>query len=123
MLIVPRAVHLVVDVRVNPYEVSKLQVGQAADIRLLSFDPRTTDLLTGDIASISPDLLQDPTSGASYFAVRVDVADGELGKLPKDAELVPGMPAEAFFRTGDRSVLSYLLGPLEERFIRTFREN
>lgn len=123
MLIVPRAVHLVVDLRVNPYEVSKLQVGQAADVRLLSFDPRTTDLLVGDVASISPDLLQDSKSGASYFSVRVDVADSELPKLPKDAELVPGMPAEAFFRTGDRSVLSYLLGPLEERFTRTFREN
>lgn len=123
MLIVPRAVHLVVDLRVNPTDVSKLHVGQAADIRLLSFDPRATPLLTGTVDAISPDLLQDRATGAQYFSVRVDVADAELSKLPEDATLSPGMPAEGFFQTGQRSVWSYLVGPLEERLQRTFREN
>jgi len=52
----------------------------------------------------------------------VDVADAELAKLPAEAQLAPGMPAEGFFQTGERSVWSYLIGPVEERFMRTFRE-
>jgi len=122
MLIVPRATHLVVDLRVKPAEVSRLHVGQEADIRLLSFDARTTPLLTGTVDAISPDLLQDAASGLEYFSVRVDVADMELGKLPVNAQLAPGMPAEGFFQTGARSVWSYLMGPVEERFRRAFRE-
>lgn len=122
MLIVPRAVHLVVDLRVSPTEVSRLHVGQAADIRLLSFDTRSTPLLVGTVDAIAPDLLRDPLTGMDYFSVRVDVADAELAKLPAEAQLAPGMPAEGFFQTGERSVWSYLMGPVEERFMRTFRE-
>lgn len=122
MLIVPRAVHLVVDLRVSPTEISRLHVGQPADIRLLSFDTRSTPLLEGIVDAVAPDLLRDPVTGMEYFSVRVDVADAELAKLPAEAQLVPGMPAEGFFQTGERSVWSYLMGPIEERFMRTFRE-
>jgi HlyD family secretion protein len=122
MLIVPRAVHLVVDLRVQPSDISRLHVGQEADIRLLSFDTRTTPLLFGTVDAIAPDLLRDQVSGMEYFSVRVDVPDEELAKLPEGAQLAPGMPAEGFFQTGDRSVWSYLMGPVEQRFMRTFRE-
>ena len=123
MLIVPRAVHLVVDLRVKPSDVSRLHVGQTADIRLLSFNARTTPLMTGFVDTISPDLLEDKATGVQYFAVRVDVADSEQAKLPAGSQLATGMPAEGFFQTGQRSVWSYLLGPLQERFLHTFREN
>ncbi|MHA6692450.1 HlyD family type I secretion periplasmic adaptor subunit [Devosia sp. A449] len=122
MLIVPRAVHLVVDLRVRPTDVSRLHVGQLADIRLLSFDTRSTPLLDGTVDAIAPDLLRDQVTGMEYFSVRVGVADEELAKLPAEAQLVPGMPAEGFFQTGERSVWSYLMAPIEERFVRTFRE-
>ncbi|WEJ34190.1 HlyD family type I secretion periplasmic adaptor subunit [Devosia sp. SD17-2] len=122
MLIVPRAVHLVVDLRVRPTDVTRLHVGQPADVRLLSFDTRSTPLLVGKVDAIAPDLLRDPVTGMDYFSVRVDVADEELINLPADAQLTPGMPAEGFFQTGARSVWSYLMGPIEERFLRTFRE-
>lgn len=121
MLIVPRAVHLVVDLRVTPADVSRLYVGQIADIRLLSFDTRDTQLLEGKVDAVAPDLLRDPVTGQEYFSVRVDVADAELGKLPDATALTPGMPAEGYFQTGERSVWSYLMGPVEERFLRTFR--
>ena len=42
----------------------------------------------------------------------------ELGDLP----LVPGMPAEVFIRTQDRTPLDYLIKPLQEQVARTFRE-
>ena len=36
--------------------------------------------------------------------------------------LMPGMPVEAFIRTGDRSALSYLVKPMSDYFTRAFRE-
>lgn len=121
MLIVPPAEHLVVDLRVTPADVSRIHAGQDADVRLLSFDMRETPLLSGKVEAVAPDLLQDPMTGTSYFSVRVGVEDDELAKLPEGVELTPGLPAEGYFQTGQRSVWSYLMGPVEERFLRTFR--
>jgi HlyD family secretion protein len=39
-----------------------------------------------------------------------------------DVKLTPGMPVEAFIQTGDRTMLSYLIKPLHEQLIRSFRE-
>jgi HlyD family secretion protein len=123
MYIVPQEDHLRVDMRVSPMEISKLSVGQAADVRLLNYDAKTTLDLVGSVETISPDLLQDAATGTQYFSVRVDIADSELAKLPKGASLVPGMPAESFFRTGERTVWSYIISPIEQRFSHAFREN
>ncbi len=123
MLIVPQEDHLVVDTRVSPMEINKLHVGQAADIRLLNFDARTTPDLTGSVNTISPDLVQDAATGVEYYSVRIDIAEAEMGKLPDGAALVPGMPVESFFQTGERTVWSYLMAPIQERFSRTFRED
>lgn len=123
MLIVPQDKHLLIDTRVSPLDVDKLRAGQKAGVRLSGFDIRTTPELDGEIASISPDLSKDATTGAQYYTVRVDVPDGERDKLPAEAQLVPGMPAEIFFETGERSVLSYLLGPLNETLLHMMRES
>jgi multidrug efflux pump subunit AcrA (membrane-fusion protein) len=45
----------------------------------------------------------------------------EIGNL-KGLKLVPGMPVEAFIQTGKRSVLSYVIKPLEDQVARTFKE-
>ncbi|MBU1336421.1 MAG: HlyD family type I secretion periplasmic adaptor subunit [Alphaproteobacteria bacterium] len=122
MLVVPQETHLKVDMRVSPLEVSKLHVGQAAEVRMLNFDAQTTPNLEGRVDSISPDLVRDSATGVQYYSVRVDIADTERDKLPGGAALVPGMPAESFFQTGERTVWSYLMAPIQDRLSHTFRE-
>jgi multidrug efflux pump subunit AcrA (membrane-fusion protein) len=46
----------------------------------------------------------------------------EFGVRLKDIRLLPGMPAEVFIQTHDRTPLQYLLKPLQEQIARTFRE-
>jgi HlyD family secretion protein len=45
----------------------------------------------------------------------------EIARLG-DVRLVPGMPVEAFVKTGDRTVMSYLMKPLSDQINRAFRE-
>jgi len=52
----------------------------------------------------------------------VQVNAGEMQRLPADLTLMPGMPVEAFIRTGDRSPMDYLIKPLADYFIRAFRD-
>jgi len=47
---------------------------------------------------------------------------GEVARLG-NVKLVPGMPVEAFVKTGDRTVMSYLMKPLSDQIVRAFREN
>jgi HlyD family secretion protein len=122
MQIVPADDHLLIDARVSPLDIDKLHLGQGVAVKLSGFDVRTTPDLKGDIKAISPDLTRDQASGVQYYVVRVNVADSEQEKLPPGARLVPGMPAEAFIQTGNRTVWSYLVRPFTEALCRTFRE-
>ena len=67
-----------------------------------------------------PGRMIDQVSGMPYYLFGVRIADDERAKLA-DLELIPGMPAEVFIRTGERTVLSYLLKPLTDGFARAFK--
>jgi HlyD family secretion protein len=58
---------------------------------------------------------------APYYLVRVTLRQRATKHLG-DFQLVPGMPAEVFIRTHDRTPLDYLLKPLREQISRAFRE-
>ncbi len=121
MLIVPTADSLVAEVRVAPQDIDRLQTGQAAGLRLPSFDQRTTPELNGRVTRIAADVSEDKRTGSFYYLVRLGVTKDELAKLD-GAKLMPGMPVEAFIRTADRTVLSYLTKPLVDQARRAFRE-
>jgi len=56
-----------------------------------------------------------------FVEARRLVADAELARLG-DVKLVPGMPVEAFIRTSERNVLSYVIRPVYDQIKRAFRE-
>ncbi|MEH3148605.1 MAG: HlyD family type I secretion periplasmic adaptor subunit [Methylobacterium frigidaeris] len=121
MLIVPAADSLVVEVRVAPQDIDRLRIGQPAGLRFPGFDQRTTPELAGTVTRIAADVSEDKRTGVFYYLVRLSVASGDLARLGA-ATLMPGMPVEAFIRTADRTVLSYLTKPLADQARRAFRE-
>ncbi|RVU19104.1 HlyD family type I secretion periplasmic adaptor subunit [Methylobacterium oryzihabitans] len=121
MLIVPAADSLVVEVRVAPQEIDRVRIGQAAGLRFPGFDQRTTPELAGTVVRIAADVSEDKRTGVFYYLVRLAIASGDLARLGS-ATLMPGMPVEAFIRTADRTVLSYLTKPLADQARRAFRE-
>jgi HlyD family secretion protein len=123
MQIIPQASPFAIEARVSPTDVDKLSVGQPVAIRLMGFDIRTVPELDGAIETISPDLVRDQTSGAAFYTIKVTVPPAELDKLPKGQKLVPGMPAEGFIHTADRTVLAYLISPFVEQLSRAMRED
>ena len=121
MLIVPQTDDLQVEAKVNPQDIDKLQVGQKTLLRLSAFNQRTTPELNGVVSRVSPDVTTDQRTGQSYYTIRVSMPPAEIARLG-DVKLIPGMPAEAFVQTGDRTVLSYLMKPLSDQLMRAFRE-
>jgi HlyD family secretion protein len=121
MMIVPQAEDLSVEAKVNPQDIDKLQIGQKTLLRLSAFNQRTTPELNGVVTRVSPDVTTDQRTGQSYYTIRVSLPAAEVARLG-EVRLIPGMPVEAFVQTGDRTMLSYLIKPLSDQLMRTFRE-
>jgi HlyD family secretion protein len=123
MLIVPDNDSLIVEVHVRPQDIEQLSVGQTASLQFTSFNRRTTPELFGTLIRIAPDISTDQRTGASFYTARIGVKPDEFAKLGKDADLVPGMPVEAFIQTKERTVLSYFVRPLYDSMQKVFRES
>jgi HlyD family secretion protein len=121
MMIVPQADDLSVEAKVDPKDIDKLQIGQKTLMRFSAFNQRTTPELTGAVTRVSADVTTDQRTGQSYYTIRVSMPREEVARLG-DSKLIPGMPVEAFVQTGDRTMLSYLIKPLSDQLMRSFRE-
>lgn len=121
MLIVPEADSLIVEAKISPQDIDQLHVGQAASLRFSAFNQRTTPEIQGAISRISADVTSDQRTGQNFYTARISTTPEELARLG-NVKLLPGMPAEIFAKTHDRSVLSYFTKPLSDQIVRAFRE-
>ncbi len=121
LAIVPSAERLIVEARVAPDSIDELHLDQTAMVRFSAFNARTTPELAGTVARVAADRTIDQVTGQPYYAVEVAVQPRELERLD-GLTLIPGMPAEIFMRTAERTPLSYLLKPLTDHLRRAMRE-
>ncbi len=121
MQIVPQADELVVEAKVAPQDIDQLVLGAQAVVRIMAGNPRTTPVIDGILSRISADLTRDQQTGQTYYVVRATLSGDQLQRLG-DLKLAPGMPAEVFIRTHERTPLEYLVRPLHDQIARTFRE-
>jgi HlyD family secretion protein len=121
MLIVPAGDVLTVEARIAPYNIDQIREGQSAVLRFSTFNQRTTPELNGEVGRVSPDITLDQKTGASFYTIRITLPDSEIARL-SDHKLVPGMPVEAFIQTGDRTAISYLIKPISDQLMRSWRE-
>ncbi|APX10661.1 HlyD family type I secretion periplasmic adaptor subunit [Tateyamaria omphalii] len=119
--IVPVDQPLVVEARVNTADIEKLHVGQSSRVRLSAFDQGDAPEAEGRIIDISADSLEDDRTGQFYYLARIKLNQTQTNDIAA-LDLVPGMPANIFVNTGERTALSYLAQPLSERLARTFIE-
>jgi HlyD family secretion protein len=122
MLIVPDNDVLSVRVKVSPNDIDELHPEQPALLRFSAFNLRTTPELKGTVSWIAADQTEDQHTGNAYYTVRIGVPVAELARL-HGLKIIPGMPVEAFIQTESRTMLSYLIKPLMDQVVRTFRES
>ncbi|MEX1196401.1 MAG: HlyD family type I secretion periplasmic adaptor subunit [Pseudohongiellaceae bacterium] len=122
--IVPEGDELIIEARVSPMDIDRVAVGQDASVRFSSLNAQTTPRLTGTVINLSADAFVEEQSGNSYYQARISVEPSELESLGGSAiVLVPGMPAEVFINSGERTLMQYLLKPLTNAMARSFIED
>ena len=122
LYLIPQDRPLVIATQVQVTDIDQIHLGQEVSLRLAAFDQRRTPALTGRVTLVSADAFRDETTRQSYYRAEIELAQGEIERLPEGMVLLPGMPVEAFIRTADRSPLGYLVKPLADYFTRAFRE-
>ena len=121
MDIVPQGEALVLETRIEPHLIDKVHAGLLTDVRFTAFSHSPQLVVEGQLISISGDLLHDQHSGVSYYLARVAVTPEGMKVLGK-RRMQPGMPAEVIIKTGERSLLTYLLNPLTKRLAASMKE-
>lgn len=122
MMIVPEGERLMIEGRIQPTDIDQMLIGQQARVRLSAFNQRTTPELNAEVVRVGGDISRDPQTGALYYTAGVRVHDSEIARL-RSLKLVPGMPADVFIRTTDRTLASFLFKPFLDQMQRAFRED
>lgn len=121
MDIVPGNEALLLEAHVAPHLIDRVHAQMPVDVRFNSFAHSPQLVVEGKVVSVSGDLLTEPQTGATYYLARVQVTQEGLKTLGK-RQLQPGMPVEVVFKTGERSMLTYLLHPLIKRVSASMKE-
>lgn len=114
MDIVPQGEPLRVEANVPTQFIDKVHPGLAVDVLFPAFNQKFTPHIDAEVLSVSADALADPRTGAPFFRAQVVVTPEGMEKL-KAHQIRPGMQAEVFVRTGERTALNYLVKPIRDR--------
>lgn len=121
MEIVPKSESFIVEAKVPVQSIDKMEPGLEVDITFPAFNHANTPNIPGRVSTISGDRLVDEMTGMPYYLAQVEVTPEGMDLL-RDNAIRPGMPASVMIRTGERTMLSYLLKPFLERVGKSFKE-
>lgn len=119
--LVPSGDKLVISAKVSPLDIDGVVRGQSAEIRFPGFSSRGLPVIMGTVENIAADSTVDETTKQPYFQARVSI---DLATIPATLQkrLLPGMIADVIIATDNRTIVSYLIGPLTEAMAKSMRE-
>jgi HlyD family type I secretion membrane fusion protein len=132
MELLPINDELMIQARIKPTDVAHVREGQHALVRLSALNQRLTPMVEGSVTYLSADAVADQVVGRPQdqeaakgvsFVVRVRLDQKDLAAKVEGFQPTPGMPADLFIETGERTFFDYLMRPLLDSFLRAFREH
>jgi len=116
MEILPLGPRVLVEARVKPADIGFVRTGQEVRVKLSAYEHTIYGSLDGTVVSISPDAMGDPdkaaTPGGTWYRAMVRADPSGLQKAGKPLSVLPGMTGTVEIRTGQRSVLAFMLRPM-----------
>ena len=116
MSLVPLDDQMVVEAKISPRDVAFIHPGQKALVKVTAYDYSIYGGLEGEVTMISPDTLQDEVKrDVYYYRVYIRTDSNHLtNKQGKEFPVFPGMIATVDIKTGSKTILDYLLKPLNK---------
>jgi HlyD family type I secretion membrane fusion protein len=129
--LLPLEDELIIEGRIKPSDISHVQEGKDALVRLTALNQRLTPMIKGRVIYLSADAIsesvtadkdQSDKANRDWFIVRVRLDEDDARKKVHNFHPTPGMPADIYIKTGERTFFEYLLRPLLDSLARAFRE-
>lgn len=120
--VIPLDENLIVEAQLPVHLVDKVRVGQSAEMLFTAFNVNRTPHIPGEIFSVGADRIVDEKSGVPYFKIQARATPKGI-KLLGDLKVRPGMPVELFIKTGEQTLMTYLLKPVIDRAHSGMRED
>jgi protease secretion system membrane fusion protein len=116
MEIVPSQDALIVEGQLPTNLVDKVHPGLPVELIFSAFNTNKTPHIPGEVVTVAADRTVDEKTGVPYYKVRARVTpEGSKMIASLKLDIKPGMPADLFVKTGERTMMSYLLKPLLDR--------
>ena len=112
--IVPTADTLLIEAKISPRDVAFVTRGQKAIVKVTAYDFSIFGGLEGVVTNISADSIVDKEKGETFYLVQVKTDQSELMRGGKSYPIIPGMVASAEIMTGRKTILSYLMKPINK---------
>lgn len=119
--IVPRDNPLIVEAHLSPDDIRHVHPNMHADVRFTTYDSRSVPMVSGVLSYVSADQLVNAKDSTAYFLAHIRIDAASLASIPA-IHMQPGMRAEIFLRTAERTASDYFLDPLISSLRRTMRE-
>ena len=126
--VVPVDDQLIVEAKVFPRDIALIRPGLRATIKFDAYDYTVFGIVDGEVTYVSADTMRDESQradspAATYYRVHVrTTAPGPLTRTGRRIEVLPGMTAQVDIRTGQRTLLTYLMKPVTKTLTEAFRE-
>lgn len=114
MDIVPVGDELEVEGSIPVHLIDKIHAGLPLELIFSAFNQNSTPHIPGIVTNVSPDRLTDERTGQPYYKMKAKVTPAGL-KLLAHNKVISGMPVDMFVKTGERTMMNYLLKPLLDR--------
>jgi membrane fusion protein, protease secretion system len=111
MDVVPSDDPLIVDGQLPVHLIDKVHPDLKVELIFSAFNQNQTPHIPGIVTNVSADRLVDEKSGQPYYSVKAKVAPEGI-KMISNLQIRPGMPVELFVKTGERTMMNYLLKPV-----------
>lgn len=121
MEVVPIDKPLIVEAQLPVHLIDKVHEGLNVEMMFTAFNQNRTPHIPGEVTVVGDDRIVDERTGQPYFKLQAE-ATPEGKRLLGDHKVRPGMPVDLFVKTGERTVMSYLLKPLIDRMHSSLRE-
>ncbi|HSG33001.1 MAG TPA: HlyD family type I secretion periplasmic adaptor subunit [Sphingomonadaceae bacterium] len=113
MQVVPVGDKLLVEARVRPSDIAFIKVGDRANVSVTAYDFSIYGGLTGRVQQVSADSVYDEVEQEAYYVVLVETDKSYISSGNTRLPILPGMICNVEIITGRKSVLSYILSPVE----------
>lgn len=120
--VIPTSDALIVEGQLPVHLVDKVSVGLPLEMMFTAFNVNRTPHIPGEVVSVGADRIVDEKTGNPYYKLQAETTV-KGAKMLGDLKVRPGMPVEMFVKTGEQSMMTYLLKPVFDRAHSAMRED